>query len=115
MSNSAYLFWENSMTIGAIKRIGISIPDSVLKDLRILIPERKRSEYIVKALREKIEEEKKRKLHEKMIAGYRVNMAADAETAEAWRSLEEEADLLISVREPKKAYGRKPSGVSKKR
>jgi len=103
------------MAIGSIKRIGVSIPDSILKDLRALIPERKRSDYIVRVLREKIGEEKKRKLREKMIAGYRANSATDAETAEAWRSLEEEADSLMGVREPKKAYGRKPSGVSKKR
>ena len=45
------------MSINTVKRIGISIPDPVLKDLQSLVPERKRSEYIVKVLREKIEED----------------------------------------------------------
>jgi metal-responsive CopG/Arc/MetJ family transcriptional regulator len=106
---------ENNMSFSSVKRIGISIPDPVLKDLQALAPERKRSEYIVKALQEKIEEEKKRRLHDKMIAGYKANAAVDAETAEDWRLLEEKADALIGVREPKKQYGRKPRGSSKKR
>lgn len=103
------------MSISAVKRIGISIPGAILKDLQALVPERKRSEYIVRALREKIEDEKKRKLHDKLIAGYTANSAADAEMAEEWRLLEEEADALIGVRESKKQYGRKPRGSSKKR
>ncbi len=103
------------MTTNPAKRIGVSIPDNVLKDLQALVPERKRSEYIVTALRDRIEEEKKRLLREKMAAGYRSNTNADAETAEEWRPLEEEVDALSSVREPKKTYGRKPRGRSQKR
>jgi len=103
------------MSISTVKRIGISIPDPVLKDLQSLVPERKRSEYIVRALREKIEEEKKRRVREKMIEGYKANAGADADTAEAWRMLEEEADSIIGVRESKKPYGRKSRGPSKKR
>jgi CopG family transcriptional regulator/antitoxin EndoAI len=103
------------MTYSAFKRIGISIPDPILKDLQALVPERKRSEYIVKALQEKMEEEKKRRLHDKMIEGYKANADADKETAEDWFALEEEADALIGIREPKKTYGRKPGGSSKKR
>ncbi len=103
------------MSVSAVKRIGISIPDPILKDLQALVPERKRSEYIVKALQEKIEEEKKRRLHDKMISGYKANAAEDTETAEEWRLLEEEADAFIGVQESKKKYGRKPGGSSKKR
>lgn len=103
------------MPYSAVKRIGISIPDLVLKDLLSLVPKRKRSAYIVKALREKLEDDKKRTLHEKMIAGYGANAAKDAETAEAWRTIEEEADALISVHEPKQAYRRKTGGPSKKK
>jgi hypothetical protein len=106
---------ENPMSFSSVKRIGISIPDLILKDLQALVPERKRSEYIVKALREKIEEEKKQRMHDKMITGYKANSAVDAGTAEEWRHLEEEADALIGVREPKKSYGGKPRGSSKKR
>ena len=73
------------MSIGTIKRIGISIPEPILKDLQDLVPERKRSEYIVKALQEKIEDEKMRRLREKMIAGYKANTGSDAEMAEEWR------------------------------
>jgi len=103
------------MSVTAVKRIGISIPGPVLKDLQALVPERKRSEYIVRALREKIEDEKKRRLHEKLIAGYKANATVDAEMAEEWRLLEDEADALVGVREPKKQYGRKSGGSSKKR
>jgi metal-responsive CopG/Arc/MetJ family transcriptional regulator len=103
------------MSTSTVKRIGISIPDPILKDLQSLVPERKRSEYIVKALREKIEEEKKRRVREKMIEGYKANAGEDADTAEAWRMLEEEAVSLIGVGELKKPYGRKSRGPSKKR
>jgi metal-responsive CopG/Arc/MetJ family transcriptional regulator len=103
------------MSTTTIKRIGISIPGPVLKDLQLLVPERKRSEYIVKALQEKIEEEKKRRLREKMIKGYKANATDDADMSEAWRLLEEEADSLIGVQESKKPYGRKSGGPSKKR
>ena len=103
------------MSVFAVKRIGISIPGAVLKDLQSLVPERKRSEYIVRALQEKIEDEKKRRLHDKLIAGYKTNAIADAELAEEWRPLEEEADALVGVRESIKQYGRKSGGSSKKR
>lgn len=103
------------MSVSPVKRIGISIPNPVLKDLQALVPERKRSEYIVRALQEKIEEEKKRRLHDQLISGYKTHAAADAEMAEEWRFIEEEADALISVRETKKQYGRKSGGSSKKR
>ena len=103
------------MSFSVVKRIGISIPGPILKDLQELVPERKRSEYIVKALQEKIEDEKMRRLRESMIAGYKANAALDPELAEKWRLLEEEADALIGVRESKKQYGRKPGGSSKKR
>jgi metal-responsive CopG/Arc/MetJ family transcriptional regulator len=100
------------MSIGTVRKICISIPEPILKDLQDLVPERKRSEYIVKALQEKIEDEKMRRLREKMIAGYKVNAAPDAEMAEEWRLLEEEADALMGVREPQKQYGRRPRGSS---
>jgi metal-responsive CopG/Arc/MetJ family transcriptional regulator len=103
------------MSFSSIKRIGISIPAPVLKELQALVPERKRSEYIVKALVGKIEEEKKRRLHDKMTAGYKAGAAVDAGTAEEWRLLEEEADALMGVREPIKPYGGKTRGPSKKR
>lgn len=103
------------MSFSTVKRIGISIPGPVLKDLQDLVPARKRSEYIVTALREKIEDEKMRRLREKMIAGYKANAASDAEMAEEWRLLEEEAGALMGVREPQKQYGRRPRGSSKKR
>jgi hypothetical protein len=51
---------------------------------------------VVKALQEKIEDEKKRRLRAKMIAGYKTNADLDAATAEEWRVLEEEADALQS-------------------
>ncbi len=106
---------EEGMSFSTVKRIGISIPDPVLKDLQAFVPARKRSEYIVKALQEKIEEEKKRRLREQMIAGYKANADRDAEMAEEWRLLEEEAAAIIGVRERKKRYGGKPRGSSKKR
>src|SRR5512139_1311497 len=99
----------------SLKRIGISIPAPILSDLRKFVPERKRSEYIVKALQEKIREDKKRMLRERMTEGYLSNAATDAETAEAWRFLEEEAGVVMGVHESKKTYGRKPCGSSKKR
>ena len=46
--------------------------------------------------------EKKQQLRKSMIEGYQVNSATDAKTAEAWRSLEEEAELLVGVRESEK-------------
>src|SRR3990172_2237346 len=73
------------------KRIGISIPDSTLRELKQLIPERKRSEYITKALEEKLNEEKRKRLQEKMIKGYQTNAQEDAKTAEEWFHIEEEA------------------------
>ena len=95
------------MSISAVKRVGISIPGPILKELQALVPERKRSEYIVRALREKLEDEKARKLRDKLIAGYKANSAADAELAE-------EADELMGVRESKIPYGGKPRGSSNK-
>jgi metal-responsive CopG/Arc/MetJ family transcriptional regulator len=103
------------MSFSTVKRIGISIPEPILKDLQDLVPERKRSEYIVKALREKIEDEKMRRLRDKMIAGYKANAASDTEMAADWRLLEEEAEALMGVREPQKQHGRRPRGSSKKR
>ena len=88
------------MSISTVRKIGVSIPEPILKDPQDLVPERKRSEYIVKALREKIEDEKMRRLREKMIAGYKANAAPDTEMAEKWRLLEEEAEALMGVREP---------------
>lgn len=104
------------MSFTAIKRIGISIPDSILKDLQNLVPERKRSEYIVRALEEKLEDEKKKRLREEMIKGYKANAGIDAAIAEEWRPLEEEAGKFIGVKEPKtKPYRRKSGGLPKKR
>ncbi|MHB8845959.1 MAG: hypothetical protein ACYC7L_14570 [Nitrospirota bacterium] len=103
------------MPHNSLKRIGISIPSVILSDLQKFVPERKRSEYIVKALQEKIRDDKKRMLREKMTEGYLSNAATDADTAEEWRHLEEEAGVLTGVHESKKTYGRKPGGASKKR
>lgn len=104
------------MSFTAIKRIGISIPDSILKELQRLVPERKRSEYIVMALEERLEEEKKKILREEMIKGYKANAGIDAAIAEGWRPLEEEAEKFIEIKEPKtKLYRRKSGGLPKKR
>ncbi|MDP3297388.1 MAG: CopG family transcriptional regulator [Thermodesulfovibrionia bacterium] len=104
------------MSFTAIKRIGISIPDSILKELQQMVPERKRSEYIVRALQERLEEEKKKMLREEMVKGYKANAGIDAATAEEWRPLEEEAVKFIGVKEPKtKPYRRKTGVLSKKR
>ena len=78
------------------KRIGISIPDSTLRELKQLIPERKRSEYITKALEEKLNEEKRKRLQEKMIKGYQTNAQEDAKTAEEWFHIEEESYNAIN-------------------
>ena len=83
------------------KRIGISIPDSTLKELRQLVPERKRSEYIAKALEEKLNEEKRKKLQEKMINGYKANVKEDVNMAEEWFHIEEEAYKPIEDKKSK--------------
>ena len=80
------------MAFRNFKRIGISIPDSTLKELKQLVPERKRSEYITKALEEKLNEEKSKRLREKMIKGYKANAGEDAYMAEEWVHIEEEAN-----------------------
>lgn len=104
------------MSLTSIKRIGISIPDSILRDLQNLVPERKRSEYIVKALVEKLEEEKKIRLHEEMVKGYKANADIDSSIAEEWRHLEDEADHFIEIKERSaKPYRRKSSVLPKKR
>ena len=104
------------MSFTAIKRIGISIPDSILKELQNLVPERKRSEYIVRALQERLEEEKKKRLREEMVKGYKANTDIDAVIAEEWRPLEEEAGKFIGVKETKtKPYRRKSGDLPKKR
>ena len=86
------------------KRIGISIPDSTLNKLRQLVPERKRSEYIAKALEEKLNEEKRKRLQEEMIKGYKANVKEDADMAEEWFHIEEEAykGIDLSDRQAKK-------------
>ena len=83
------------------KRIGISIPDSTLKEFRQLVPERKRSEYIAKALEEKLNEEKRKKLQEKMINGYKANVKEDVNMAEEWFHIEEEAYKPIEDKKSK--------------
>ncbi|OGL55362.1 MAG: hypothetical protein A3C43_08375 [Candidatus Schekmanbacteria bacterium RIFCSPHIGHO2_02_FULL_38_11] len=83
------------------KRIGISIPDSTLNKLRQLVPERKRSEYIAKALEEKLNEEKRKKLQEKMINGYKANVKEDVNMAEEWFHIEEEAYKPIEDKKSK--------------
>ncbi len=104
------------MSFTAVKRIGISIPDSILKELQQLVPERKRSEYIVRALEEKLEEEKKMKLREEMVKGYKTNAGIDAAIAEEWHPLEEETEKFIGIKEPKiKHYRRRSGGLPKKR
>ena len=104
------------MSFTAIKRIGISIPDSILKELQNLVPERKRSEYIVRALQERLEEEKKKRLRYEMVKGYKANADIDAVIAEEWRLLEEDAEKFIGVKEPKtKPYRRRTGGLPKKR
>ncbi|MCL4468816.1 MAG: hypothetical protein M1591_07790 [Deltaproteobacteria bacterium] len=96
------------MTYNTLKRIGISIPDSVLRELQQSVPDRKRSKYIVKAVEEKLEGEKKKRLRDEMIKGYKTNADRDASIAEEWRYLEEEAGRLIEVKEPpKRPYRRK--------
>ncbi len=104
------------MSFTTVKRVGISIPDSVLKELQQMVPERKRSKYIVKALEEKLQEEKKSRLCAEMIKGYKTNTEIDAAIAEEWRPLEEEAERFIGIKEVKtKPYRRKSGGLSKKR
>ena len=96
------------MSYNTLKRIGISIPDPVLRELQQLVPERKRSKYIVRAVEEKLEGEKKKRLRDEMIKGYKANADRDASMAEEWRYLEEEAERLIEVKEPKnRPYRRK--------
>lgn len=104
------------MSFTAIKRIGISIPDSILKELQQMVPERKRSEYIVRALQERLEEEKRKRLREEMVKGYKANAGIDAAIAEEWRPLEEEAEKFIGVKETKtKPYRRRSGALPKKR
>jgi metal-responsive CopG/Arc/MetJ family transcriptional regulator len=96
------------MAYSTIKRIGISIPDPILKELQELVPERKRSKYIVSAVEEKLESEKKKRLCDEMIKGYKANAVTDAAMAEEWRLLEEETEKSVEIREPKhKPYRRK--------
>ncbi len=96
------------MSYNTLKRIGVSIPDSVLKELQWLVPGRKRSNYIVRAVEEKLEGEKKTRLREEMIKGYNANAETDASMAEEWRYLEEETEQFVEIKEPKKrSYRRK--------
>jgi len=77
-----------------LKRIGISIPDSTLMELKQLVPERKRSKYIAKAIEEKLKLEKREKLQEEMIKGYTENQNIDIALAEEWFHIEEEGASL---------------------
>ncbi|OGL38847.1 MAG: hypothetical protein A2042_01755 [Candidatus Schekmanbacteria bacterium GWA2_38_11] len=78
------------------KRIGISLPDSTLKKLKQLVPERKRSEYITRALEEKLNEEKRKRIQDEMIKGYQTNDKEDANMAEEWFHIEEESYNAIN-------------------
>ena len=63
---------------------------------------------------DKIEEEKKRRLREKMIKGYKANATEDAAMSEAWRFLQEEAASLIGVQKLKKSYGGSQAALPKR-
>ena len=49
----------------------------------------------MKALEEKLEEEKKDRLRAEMVKDYKATAGIDAATAEEWRPLEEDAEKFI--------------------
>lgn len=67
-----------------MKRLNITIPDDLIKDLET-IPNKSR--FISDALKEKLEREKKKKLEELLIEGYKETKKEDKNLNKEWGAI----------------------------
>ncbi|HEU5011080.1 MAG TPA: type II toxin-antitoxin system CcdA family antitoxin [Roseiflexaceae bacterium] len=75
------------------QRITITLPADLLDQAR-QASQGNLSQFITNAVREHLDQERRRKLREALIAGYQAHAEEDLETAEAFRYAEDEAVAL---------------------
>ena len=78
------------------EKVTFTIPKETMNQVREVAPARGYSKFVTEAIEYFLEENRKQALRERLIAGYRANAEADAEMAEEWRPIEEEAWSNVS-------------------
>lgn len=73
------------------EKVTLTIPKETMNQIREVAPARGYSKFVTEAIEYFLEENRKKALRERLIAGYQANAEADAAMAEEWRPIEEEA------------------------
>jgi metal-responsive CopG/Arc/MetJ family transcriptional regulator len=73
------------------EKVTLTIPKETMNQVREAAPVRGYSKFVTEAIEYFLEENRKKALRERLIAGYQANAEADAAMAEDWRPVEEEA------------------------
>ena len=72
------------------EKVTFTIPKKTMNQVREVAPARGYSKFVTEAIEYFLEENHKKALRERLIAGYQANAEADAKLAEDWRPIEEE-------------------------
>jgi hypothetical protein len=72
------------------EKVTLTIPKETMNQIREVAPARGYSKFVTEAVEYFLEENRKKALRERLIAGYQANAEADAAMAEEWRPIEEE-------------------------
>ena len=72
--------------MGTVK-VSFTIQEGVVRELREVVDERKRSAFVSEAIMEKIEQMKRQPLREELIEGYQERRYEDAEINTEWEEV----------------------------
>ena len=73
------------------EKVTITLPRDLMNEVREIAPVRGYSQFIAEAIEFFIKERRRRELRERLIVGYQTNADIDAELADEWSAVEDEA------------------------
>jgi hypothetical protein len=77
--------------MAAKEKVTLTLPKNLMNEVRALAPARGHSQFIADAIEFFIRENQRRKLRERLIAGYQTNAGVDADLAAEWSVSEDES------------------------
>jgi hypothetical protein len=69
------------------QKLNFTVPDDIARELKNLVKKSKRSAFVAEALKERLDELKRRQLEKELIEGYQARRDEDAEINREWEKI----------------------------
>lgn len=69
------------------QKLNFTVPDDIARELKSRVKKSKRSSFVAEAVRERLEELKKKQLEQELKEGYLARREEDAETNQEWEKI----------------------------